>query len=662
MKIVIENYKNIKKSEFEIEDKKINYIFGISGSGKSSIANGLSTEIDEEFDKMIGSSEDVKIMVDDKDVDTNMFSLYSEATVNDLVLEQTNQEGIYKIIFGDTTELKNLQAEYHDKISKLIDLLPSLYEFKGKMATINKEIGGKLAQGNKLPKTAKINRMTEELKKCDRADLNELEKYGSDYIQWKIDGTNFEYYSESICPFCKLNLTSEIKSEIEKIKQITPKTFTAVISSPALKLMAELGVEQPTDLLNETEIENYKIELVNLLITNTEIDKIIDFIYIFDDEKLNPSELKKLEIDKIVYNYFPKLESLIDEKNLLVDDLKPLLIKIKQTFSDSLKEHLKIINEKLNILGIPYRLKKETIDTNGEKASYILKHKKDITNTNTNRTKGLSYGEKNILSLLLFLLIKDNKTLILDDPVSSYDEYRRKVIFDMIHTLQENRTILVLSHDQVFTKFALYFSGEIEKIKNKTGKILNFNNYSSYPTIQNISKDDFKPLNIVIKEHIKSLSTNEYYRKILNIRLLTELEKYRDDVQLKCVWEYTSAILHFNNKETIDSILKERSLEEDAILELISRNFDIEVKAVPDNYKKDINTSEWTNFEKAMFLRENTKKPILKDELNNIAHLNDAYMISLNPYKYDYFSPYVYEQIQTIKEEIVEESGVVVNV
>ncbi|MEG1009682.1 MAG: hypothetical protein RSF67_07740, partial [Clostridia bacterium] len=218
MKIVIENYKNIKKSEFEIEDKKINYIFGISGSGKSSIANGLSTEIDEEFDKMIGSSEDVKIMVDDKDVDTNMFSLYSEATVNDLVLEQTNQEGIYKIIFGDTTELKNLQAEYHDKISKLIDLLPSLYEFKGKMATINKEIGGKLAQGNKLPKTAKINRMTEELKKCDRADLNELEKYGSDYIQWKIDGTNFEYYSESICPFCKLNLTSEIKSEIEKIK------------------------------------------------------------------------------------------------------------------------------------------------------------------------------------------------------------------------------------------------------------------------------------------------------------------------------------------------------------------------------------------------------------------------------------------------------------
>lgn len=42
MKINIKNYKNIENLTLDIEDNKINHIFGISGSGKSSIAQALS--------------------------------------------------------------------------------------------------------------------------------------------------------------------------------------------------------------------------------------------------------------------------------------------------------------------------------------------------------------------------------------------------------------------------------------------------------------------------------------------------------------------------------------------------------------------------------------------------------------------------------------------
>lgn len=52
MKINLSNYKNIESLEFEIEDNKINHIFGISGSGKSSIAQALAFKV---------NSDDVKV-------------------------------------------------------------------------------------------------------------------------------------------------------------------------------------------------------------------------------------------------------------------------------------------------------------------------------------------------------------------------------------------------------------------------------------------------------------------------------------------------------------------------------------------------------------------------------------------------------------------------
>ena len=59
-------------------------------------------------------------------------------------------------------------------------------------------------------------------------------------------------------------------------------------------------------------------------------------------------------------------------------------------------------------------------------------------------TNNLSFGEKNIIGLILFLLAnKDKEMLIIDDPASSFDEYRRKVIFDFIYSLHCTFTLFV---------------------------------------------------------------------------------------------------------------------------------------------------------------------------------------------------------------------------
>lgn len=39
----------------------------------------------------------------------------------------------------------------------------------------------------------------------------------------------------------------------------------------------------------------------------------------------------------------------------------------------------------------------------------------------------------------------------------------------------------------------------------------------------------------------------------------------------------------------------------------------------------------------------------IKDELSNIIHLNNSYLICLNPYKYNYYSTFTYHYINNIK-------------
>lgn len=46
--------------------------------------------------------------------------------------------------------------------------------------------------------------------------------------------------------------------------------------------------------------------------------------------------------------------------------------------------------------------------------------------------------------------------MIIDDPASSFDEYRRKIIFDFIYEFHKKSTVLVLSHDHVFAKLAAF--------------------------------------------------------------------------------------------------------------------------------------------------------------------------------------------------------------
>ena len=61
MDICISNYKNILELNYHLEDNKINYLFGISGSGKSSIPSAI---VDENLDenRKFGENNEAQIL------------------------------------------------------------------------------------------------------------------------------------------------------------------------------------------------------------------------------------------------------------------------------------------------------------------------------------------------------------------------------------------------------------------------------------------------------------------------------------------------------------------------------------------------------------------------------------------------------------------------
>lgn len=92
--------------------------------------------------------------------------------------------------------------------------------------------------------------------------------------------------------------------------------------------------------------------------------------------------------------------------------------------------------------------------------------------------------------------------MIIDDPASSYDEYRRKVIFDMLYKCKgENTTMLVLSHDHIFAKYAIYhFEKSKEKRYDRLGTLekLYYNQTGKIDYIETYNETIIKPIKRII--------------------------------------------------------------------------------------------------------------------------------------------------------------------
>lgn len=429
MQITISNYNNIRNLDYEIEDSKINFLFGISGCGKSSIAKALTKKSSE--DNIPYNTENIPFVeVNQGSITFNEYEMFDLDYMKRVLIEKQDGTDIYHIMIGNNGELNALKEEYNKYIESLLMQRENIFNIKGKIDTLINDLKISYTRSNDYRNGCIIKKITKNL---DENKLNYLKSknYSNKQVKWFSDGKNTDSYKNGKCPFCNKKLSDYRKSIIDKITIIDAKSFEKINAQNAIFNL--LNIKEP-NWMKKKEVDkfNKQIRMYYDLLPQFEI--LTQYINVASKTNIFLDKLEKITVTKEMRILYPEIANEMDNFNNKYSNIRKKLGKIKSETDKLLKKNRERINDYLNILGIPYEFFETNINDDQKNAEFIIRAKNSKnTDMQKDRVNNLSYGERNLIGLIIFLIShKEDDFLIIDDPASSYDEYRRKVIFDMI--------------------------------------------------------------------------------------------------------------------------------------------------------------------------------------------------------------------------------------
>ena len=303
--------------------------------------------------------------------------------------------------------------------------------------------------------------------------------FRSEWYKWMRSAKDSWYEKDNICPFCGTHLTEPLKTRVDSLKAIKNKSeyseydkeqsFVSDVSSFINDELAnKISSINDMDLKADASIVKPLVEGVDFIRGE---DEKIKYFLALEAKKLIESknegtygslsaEFKSKKLSeklKLCDNSGHNIVNLINEEieNLASDlnVLKECVGKLNKQIKDKISSNRELINNFLEIAGMPYVV---DIKQQGDTKFETLFSYKGNPNIITNQQSYLSYGEANALALLLFCLeakTKENELIILDDPVSSFDNNKRYAIYGYIFNnatgkkLLRGKTCVILTHD-----------------------------------------------------------------------------------------------------------------------------------------------------------------------------------------------------------------------
>ena len=632
MKVHISGYKNLENLELNLTENKINMIFGMSGSGKSSIAGALNND-NCDRNKTIGLSINQIINIDGNN-DLPTISSFNKNIINEYVIEK-KYDDVYTIFIDSNNDVKKAEKSLFQLIDRAIQAIVLSENKYNTYTQLKKEIGSELNKDNSLRKTAKIVALENSFKKINSSSIiKHILNLPPQKLEWLKNGMTYTNLEDKICPFCEKKLSIKQLNKINKITNFESKSLESINKVQRMdnNILGKMS-------LTLKGIEQTKKDLIDIIVALKQFDKI----------KQTIDELKNLEyknwntpfkLGKELKTYFPEVYNISNKTFKNMTKVKELMNNAHNNTKKVLSRRLTKINRYLKQMSIPYEIQVEY--ANKKIKSYKIVHIKD--NLVEDRSDALSEGETCIIALILFIFkckSNNSKLIIIDDPASSYDDFRRSQILKIIQKELDGRTVLLLSHDNVFAKYAV-----ADKYKH-TDKIYYFENYGKDVILTEIKDDDFGDFNDFVFNRLKDMT--DYYQKIINLRMLYEGQHH------SYAYGYLSAILHKKTVQEINEELKKRNTTEDRVIELIKDKYkDLKDLDLP-NYSEqtEIDLSKYSILEKAIWARDNAiselEKDDLIDELNEFAHINSCLKICLNPYKFTFCTKRLYDFLNNIK-------------
>lgn len=645
MNINIKNAKNIKEIDFSIDDNKLNIIIGPSGSGKSSICEAL---LSEDITRLMSlySNEDPISFINGVRISETNYSIiaFNDSYKDKLVLNRIeNKSDVFNIFVGDDSEYNNYLLNFNNAVQVLDSKRDDIEVFIVKIKNLEKEIL-RLTDKGKIHNSSKIVVFENRIQTLNFNQIKIIKRSNSDYFNWFKQGVEKHSNGNNRCPFCKRKLSDRMLNMIDVVNSMDDKEMKLL--GKAKPLLEDINVNLP-NFFNKRELSNLKKSIIEKITVKNQLVKLIDYLQIYSNvNSTNDRHIKKIDISKKVYDEFEDLEHIIERLNETIPSLNSAYNKCVNHLTKKIKKSEKELNQYLTMFGIPYEFILNEFASNSKEANYVLSHIKD--DSDDDRTYGLSYGEKNVISLLIFILNIKSDFVIIDDPASSFDEYKRKTIYDLILSKTKGKTTLLLSHDFVFGKFLAYDKHKNKK-DNRLGKLQFIENFDFNNAIEvkDIIFSDFQSLESHILNYFNENKTLTYSEKIVLLRMLFEKDRHR--VRFKSKYSYLSAVLHQDSKSSILESLSEVNLSEEQIINDIELYLhengvnDFRLQLYNQSYQH-----ETTNqFVKLMLLRETITNRTMKKELSSIIHLNEAHVIQLNPLRFNIFSKNIYDCINS---------------
>ena len=465
MEIEIKNCNNIDYAKNKIDENKLNVKYALNGTGKSTIANAIYDSIVEP-EKLLQLKpfkyKDADSIVPEIKIDKtiNNVKIFNEKYISNFVYKKDellnnsfevfikdddyvkHQEQIGNIV----KEIKNLflNDEVITNLEKVLQGFIDDYKAAKNGWAANGVFGKGLAKGNKLHNIPQDLQIYKPFLFSD----NPVK-----WLKWQIDGNTFLPISD-VCPFCSTENIETKKEKIEKVKQEYEPKYVEHLSN-MISLLDSLSEYISEDankkiIAIKNNIDGLSGEQKNFIQNiNNEIQtlykKVIEMKSIGFEELKDIDDIKQ-HISKLEINldYLPDLNSskMIEICKLINTSIQDLLKKIielkkeisaqKRNIAQRITKNKKEINEFLEYAGYKYHVDIKSMD---EDYKLVLYHNDYTTKEISEGNNILSYGEKNAFALILFMYdaLKENADLIiLDDPISSFDETKKFAILSLV--------------------------------------------------------------------------------------------------------------------------------------------------------------------------------------------------------------------------------------
>ena len=692
--IKLQNCNNIEQAEIVIQKNSLNIKYGPNGLGKSTIAKAIiaSTEEDDgvslqklmpfkkrnEPEPNVPSIEGADSIKNPKIFDDEYVKqfVFKQSEVLDgsfdIFIKTDEYETATKEIELLFKEIKQAFKENNEIEGAILDLMffkdACKFTAKGDLSKSCK-MDKALGEGNKINYIEKEFLPFEEFLKSDKP---------AEWIAWQKNGNKFLHLSDN-CPYCSLDISGEGKKEIlEKVSvEYNSKDVEHLASLQSVinklnkyftldyrnKLSKVIDGKTKITIEGKGVIEKLSID-ISTLIQKLESLKNISSLTLID---MDVEEIEKYFKDLIIdlemtdtmnSEETQKLVDPINNKlNELIGQIQELKIKInkqKSRIRKTIQKNQNQINDFLQIAGYKYEVKVAKEDSYKMKLIHL-----DDTKHIENASEHLSYGEKNAFALILFMyqaISEKRDLIILDDPISSFDKNKKfAILFELFKGEQnfKGMTVLMLTHDIEPVIDIIRVNDRFQGL-NPSASFLSSSN--GVIKEKKISRKDIQTFAKICTQNIED-ADNDIIKVIYLRRYYEILDNFGAEYNL------LSSLLHGRETPTIrryDAEIEE--ITDDPMTPEQIEDVEMKVKEDIPNFQYsevlsqiqnkqqivEIFNSVISRDEKVQLFRiayedhkENVEDVVFNKFINKAFHIENEYIMQLNPQKFDSVPEYI---------------------